>query len=213
MKGVLVVLLFSLSLTVFAKEANLHDDCKECLNSLQGLPGNAALDEVAKLQNLTGDPEVREFARNLCRKMTFAGETGKDIVKTMEDQILGHMKITRNTPEYKEKIISFWNANKNDFICKGKVTSVTRETEHLMKRAIALSMQNHVFYKFLLKSKETDVNAIEYVNGEPETVLDYLDKILADPNASKKFVIADIERLQQVLVRVFDAKRAEELII
>jgi hypothetical protein len=158
-----------------------------------------------------GDPEVREFARNLCRKMTFAGETGKDIVKTMEDQLLGYMKITRDTPNYTDKIIEFWNANKNDFICKGKVDSATRETEHLMKRAIALSLHNHVLYKFLLNHPNTDVNAIEYVDGEPETVVDYLNKILANPDASKKFVISDIEDVREMLIDYFNAKTAAEL--
>ncbi len=212
MKSVLIVLLFSLSLTVFAKEANLHDDCKECHNSLQGLPGNTALDEVAKLSNLTGDPKVREFAKDLCIDMMTAGERGQDIVKVMEDQILGYMKITRDTPKYQEKIISFWNANKNDFICEGKVDSATRETEHLMKRAIALSLHNHVFYKFLLNSPNTDVNAIEYVNGEPETVLDYLDDIIADPDSKKKFVLSDITNLRSMLVDYFNAKNAEDLV-
>ncbi len=213
MKGVLVVLLFSLSLTVFAKEANLHDDCKECHNSLQGLPGNAALDEVAKLQNLTGNPKVREFARRLCLEMMTAGETGGDIVNTMEDQILGYMKITRSTPEYKERIISFWNANKNDFICKGKVTSKTRDTEHLMKRAIALSIHDKVFDGFFFDTEEYDFdyNAIELVDGKPETVLDYLDKVISDPDASKKYVIKHIIELRNSLRDEFGAMHAKDL--
>lgn len=214
MKSVLIVLLFSLSLTVFAKEANLHDDCKECHNSLQGLPGNAALDEVAKLSNLTGDPKVREFAKRLCLEMVTASETGVDIVKTLEDQILGYMKITRDTPEYKEKIISFWNANKNDFICKGKIDDETRETEHLMKRAIALSIHKHVFNKFLFSSLNTDVNAIEYINNgeEAETVLDYLDKMIDSPGFENKYDVSRILRLRRMLIKHFNAKKAEELV-
>jgi hypothetical protein len=153
----------------------------------------------------------------------------------MEDQILGYLKITRDTPDYKEKIIAFWNANKNDFICKGKVDSDTRESEHLMKRAIALDMFNHVFDKFFFDTDELefDYNAIEYVIpvpmekyvsspnggvtgsdwgvGEPETLLDYLNKILADPNASKKYVVKNIKDLRDSLRDEFNAKTAAEL--
>jgi hypothetical protein len=60
-----------------------------------------------------GDPEVRKFSIRLCVKMMSAGEFGTDIVKEMEDQFLGYMKITRDTPNYDNKIIEFWNANKN----------------------------------------------------------------------------------------------------
>jgi hypothetical protein len=181
-----------------------------------------------------GNPEVREFAKDLCIHMMTAGERGGNIVQVMEDQFLAYLNITRDTPDYKEKIIAFWNANKNDFICKGKVDSATRETEHLMKRAVALSIQNHVLYKFLLKNRGTDVNAIEYVTpvtppkygppppggvshaawgvGEPETLLDYLNKILVSPPASyKQFVKSDVKRLREIILHHFNAKTAAEL--
>jgi hypothetical protein len=176
------------------------------------------------------DPEVREFAFVLCIKMTNAGERGKDIVAIMEDQMLGYLQLSRATPNYSDKIIAFWNAHTNDFICRGRVTSETRESEHLLKRAIALRLQDHVLYKFLLRNKSTNVNAVEWVvpapetqiwggdlthapwgTGEPETVIDYLDKILADPQASQKFVVADIEKLRRVLTKVFHGKTAKEL--
>jgi hypothetical protein len=58
--------------------------------------------------------------------------------------------------------------NHHDFICQGKVDSTTRSSEHLMKRAIALSIQNKVFYPFLLNNPNPDVNAIEWVIEDPE---------------------------------------------
>ena len=64
---------------------------------------------------------------------------------------------------------------------------------------------------FLLKSRAVDVNAIEYVDGKAETVLDYLDKIIADPKFTDKYVKSDILRLQKVLEKVFNGKRAHEL--
>jgi|AntRauTorckE5430_2_1112549.scaffolds.fasta_scaffold98006_2 hypothetical protein len=58
----------------------------------------------------------------------------------MEDKKLGYMKISKETSNYKDGIIAFWNKNNNDFICEGKVDGDTRETEHLIKKAIALSL-------------------------------------------------------------------------
>jgi hypothetical protein len=204
MSRILGALLFSLSFSLFAADNN----------EPQELSGNAALDDVAKLQNLAGDPKVREFAKDLCLTMMNAGETGKDIVQVMENDILGYMEITRETPEYQEKIISFWNANKNDFICKGKVTSKTRETEHLMKRAIALSLHDKVFDGFFFNTDEYDFdyNAIELVDGEPETVLDYLDKVISDPDASKKYVVENIIELRNSLRDEFGAMYAIQIL-
>jgi len=205
MNRVFSILLLSLSFSLYAA-----DDCVGCKKALPGMPGNAAIDEVAGLGKVAGDP-MKKFGRDLCFLMVNADATGKDIVKVMEDQMLTHMKISRQTPDYKDKIISFWNANKNDFICHGKVHSGTRETEHLMKRAIALWIHNKVLTGFLLKSRAVDVNAIEYVDGKAETVLDYLDKIIADPKFTDKYVKSDILRLQKVLEKVFNGKRAHEL--
>lgn len=183
-----------------------------------------------------GDQELREFAKDLCIDMMTAGETGGDIVKIMEDQLLGYLNITRDTSNYNERIIRFWNENKNDFICKGRVDSATRESEHLMKRAVALSLIGTVFDEFFFNADELefDYNAVEYVIpfssntgqspsigsvtngawgiGVPETLLDYLNKIIADPMSRKKFVVEQVIDLRDSLKEEFNAKTAIELI-
>jgi hypothetical protein len=188
--------------------------------------------QTENTQELASDPEVRGFGEHLCFLMVNANATGKDIVKTMEDQMLAYMNISRSTANYKDEIIKFYNANHHDFICQGKIHSGTRESEHLMKRAVALSIHNKVLTGFLLKSRSTDVNAVEWVikdpktrgssevstvthapwgTGEPETLLDYLDKVIADPEFSIRFVESDILRLRRVVEKVFGGKTAKEL--
>ncbi len=168
-------------------------------------------DVLANDSVAVGDVKVKEFAIKLCTSMVGANAEGKNIVKTMEGQMLAYIGITRNPLNYKDKIITFYNANHHDFICKGKVTDKTRETEHLMKRAIALSIHNKVLYDFLLNHPNTDVNAVEYLNGKPETVVDYLDTILADPNVNRKYVISDMKALREMLVDYFNGKKAIDL--
>ena len=183
-----------------------------------------------------GAPEVRTFAKRLCLRMVTAGIRGQDIVKTMEDQLLGYLSITRDTSNYNERIIRFWNENTNDFICKGRVDSATRESEHLMKRAVALSLIGTVFDEFFFNTDELefDYNAVEYVIpfssntgqspsigsvtngawgiGVPETLLDYLNKIIADPMSRKQFVVEQVIDLRDSLKEEFNAKTAIELI-
>lgn len=209
MKVALTALLLSLSFQTLARDVSISDDCKECHQALRGMPGNSSLDEIAKI---TANPEMEKFGNSLCISMVNANVTGKDIVKTLQDQILQKLKITRSTPNYQDKIIAFWNRNKNYFVCKGKINSITRDQEHITKRALALGIEKHVFYKFLLNNPNTDVNAIEWHNGEAETVLDYIDKILSDPNAKDKYVIKDIKELREMLIDYFDAKKAEDIV-
>jgi|GEM_PF-2425070 len=179
--------------------------------SLAAMAKNAPSLLNTPLPHIPANPEMEKFGNSLCISLVNATVTGKNTVKTMENKILIKMNLSRSTPSYQDKIIEFWNQNNRYFICKGKINSNTRDSEHIMKRALALKMHQHVFYKFLLKHRHTDVNAVEWVNGQPETVLDYLDNILADPKAEDKYIVRDIQRLRDVLSKVFNAKTAKEL--
>ncbi|EAQ99345.2 hypothetical protein [Congregibacter litoralis] len=177
---------------------------------------------------------VSEFGSTLCRRMSKANVTGKNIVQVMKDVLLQYTGISKSDPDYMDQIIAFYNENQNEFICRGKVDSTTRESEHIFKRAAALSIHSKVLYGFFLNNEHTQVNAVEYLvpdpdapdystsiaklihapwgTGEPETFLDYLDKVLADPEADKRYVVSDIKALREMLIDYFGAKTADELI-
>ncbi|MES1933741.1 hypothetical protein T35B1_14105 [Salinisphaera shabanensis T35B1] len=67
-----------------------------------------------------------------------------------------------------------------------------QQHRNFIKRAIFTGQTDETFDLFLLKDFEHfkngkaaldwDVNAVEYVDGEPETLLDYVDKVLAAPD-------------------------------
>lgn len=64
-----------------------------------------------------------------------------------------------------------------------------QQLRNIMKRAAFVAQSDNFFRRFLFKDYEyevdgklrlkVDINAIEMVEGEPETILDYLDKVLA----------------------------------
>lgn len=195
-----------------------------------GMTGVAVYAQGAELGKMGGDPKVREFGDRLCYEMAEANARGKNIVETMEDYMLDHLGLNRSTPDYGDKLIAYYNDHKNDFICEGRIHSGTRTSEHIMKRAIALSIHNKVLYEFLLNNEHTDVNAVEWIvpdpkasshqanlthapwgTGEPETVIDYLDKVIASPEFSRRYVESDILRLRRVIENVFNGKTAKEL--
>ena len=68
-----------------------------------------------------------------------------------------------------------------------------QQRRNFIKRAIFVGYTDSMFEHILLKDYETrdaqgqykltwDVNAVETVDGEPETLLDYVDKVLAAPD-------------------------------
>lgn len=81
-----------------------------------------------------------------------------------------------------------------------------------MKRAVFVGQISNFFNRFIFKDYEIeqdgqkrlaiDINAVEIVDGEPETILDYLDKVLAPThdaflgNARRD----DLEDLRQMLI-------------
>lgn len=94
---------------------------------------------------------------------------------------------------------------------------------NIMKRAVFTGQITDFFNRFIFKDYEQedtngykslaiDINAVELVEGKPETILDYLDKVLAPTHDAflGKARRDDIEDLRQMLINR-GAKRASEL--
>ena len=98
-----------------------------------------------------------------------------------------------------------------------------KQRRNIAKRAIFLGNTRSFFDEFIFEDYSSvengkrktviDINAIEYVDGEPETLLDYLDKIL-EPNHASRLGGSnrgDITALRNTLIFSYGAKTAEEL--
>ena len=159
--------------------------------------------------SLVKNEQNRKFAQDLCLSVLSArNATGEDIPTLIKNEFAKHLSINVADPDYQTKITQFWNANQNDFICSGKIQERYRESEHLLKRMINLNEDSNFFYRFLLKDKQVDVNAIEYVDGEPETIIDFLDKIIPDPNKDRYYSKKELIKLRKNLIKHFGAKKA-----
>jgi len=56
------------------------------------------------------------------------------------------------------------------------------------------------------------MNAIEIVNGKPETIVDYLQEIMDGINVGENYDKRSIRRLLAVITRKFDGKTGAELL-
>ncbi len=118
----------------------------------------------------------------------------------------------------KENIIRFINANKDYLNCAGESRG------NFIKVAIAKIHYSEVIkgYLFPISKRnnanvEVDFNAVEMVNGKPETIVDFIDALIADEVEGYSFsnqTKDELKRLRRVLVdeqRGFAAKRFAEL--
>ncbi|WP_027671329.1 hypothetical protein [Rheinheimera baltica] len=162
--------------------------------------------------SLAKNEQNRKFAQDLCFAVHHARNmSGEDIPTLIKNEFAKHLGINVTDPDYQTKVTQFWNTNQNDFICLGKINTQYRESEHLLKRMINLGEDSNFFYRFLLKDKQVDVNAVEYVDGEPETIIDFIDKILLTPEMQRYYSVKELQKLRKNLIKHFGAKKAVDL--
>ncbi|TDY13834.1 hypothetical protein A8975_0430 [Meridianimaribacter flavus] len=162
-----------------------------------------------------GETEVEMLGNKICLSIdiNFGYD---DAGEKIENIFLAHLGITRKTPNYKQQILELWNTYSNCFVCKSK--SVTKPElpypTHFLKRVVDFNMEPQVFDQFLLEDPEEfpiDVNAVELVDDKSETLIDYLDKIIADPSRHKDYRLTVIKELRTYLIEDYGAKTAAEL--
>ena len=161
--------------------------------------------------------ELEEFASLICanaRRLS-KGDSISKAGEIIEDDFISKFGIDKNDPNYKKLVAAVYNKYADCFICRDKPTKFTRNPEHFLKRVVSLGMYETILYDFLLYDEDEypiDVNTIEILpNGEKETLLDYIDKILADPEVSKKYDVKEILDLRGLIIEDFGAKKASDL--
>ncbi len=169
--------------------------------------------DCVKTEN--GSSEVEMLANKICLSLdlTFGYDDGGEKI---EDIFLYHLGITRDTPNYKQQVLELWNMYANCFVCELESFKKPhlRYPTHFLKRVVDFGMMTEIFDEFLLEDSEEfpiDVNAVELVDGKGETLLDYLNKIIADPSKHIDYRLNVIKELREYLIEDYGAKTAAEL--
>ncbi|WP_298553622.1 hypothetical protein [uncultured Algibacter sp.] len=156
---------------------------------------------------------LKNVANRMCIQFTLAKKYGaKDLISKIDDIVISYLGLDKSKKNKKE-IINFWNSKSEYLICdEGKRKD--RNTEHVLKRAIYLEYYPELFFSYLMRFKEPqiDFNAIEKINGENETILDYLDKLISTERVEDLYDIENVKKLRRILASPrFGAKTAEQL--
>jgi len=157
---------------------------------------------------------LRLLSHKMCTQLHLSRTMGStNAGEKIENHILDHLAISRQTEGYKTQVAGFWNANAQHLICTDTVAKL-RGPILFMKRVVDMEMQKTILYGFLLSDPEdyaVTVNHTEFYNGKAETMLDFLDGILRDKARHVDYDIDEIQELREVLIEDYGAINARDL--
>ena len=156
--------------------------------------------------------EVAALGDQLCSLMMLQKNFGGSPHVAFESGILKYLGIDKeNTTDYRNHVSQFWNQYHQYMICTTEM--VGYETpQHLLKRVVEMNTIDSFYFSYFLEDESVNLNAIEWKKSEPETFVDYVDKIIADPNSEYFYDLAAVRQLRSFVVSRINGKRACELL-
>lgn len=212
--SIITILFFSLSLSAQQTGGHAAEECVECLEKKISVTPANEIKELTDVAEVLDKEKFDTFVLQICAHSdSLRTSTPKEAGVKIENLFLEYLGINREASNYKKKIADFYNAHHDKLICKNTNADFKRP-EHFLKRVINASMYKFILEDFLLYDEEElpiNVNTVEIHNGNKETVVDYIDKILASPDLYTQFTeenIKEISLLQELLIEDFGAVRA-----
>ena len=159
------------------------------------------------------DERIDEFSKKMCKASLVYRTSAKTAGENIEEMMLSFLGTSKEDPKHKEILTKFWNEYNEKLICYEGPEDETRNPQHFLKRVVDLGMYS-ILYDFLLYDEDEypiDVNAVEVYNGKEETLLDYMDAIIANPKNEEKYNMQEIKDLRGTIIGYYGAKKASEL--
>ena len=207
-KVCLSIALLIIALNSFAQMSD--DGCINCGHGLRGMPSNTSSVEALAAAI---DPTISDLADQICTSMVMYDMTDLGPVhEAFEMMILNHLNIDKeNTPNHRELVRNFWNEHHEQMICTSDIPGY-ESPQHILKRVVEMQNADSFYFEYFLSDREINVNAIEYRDGQPETVVDFLSVIIEDPGSEALYDVNEIRRLRSYLVQFLGAKTAQEIL-
>lgn len=134
------------------------------------------------------------LARDMCRK-GYVHWSSSSPIKGFEKSILRYLGYPEDDPEKEKHISAFFNQYNACLICDDSADIYIRENEHILKRSLALGEYNFVYYAAKSNKYKLDWNFYEIVEGEKETIIDYIEKIINDEELASDYNVLELKTL------------------
>ncbi|GFD96908.1 hypothetical protein KUL156_48160 [Alteromonas sp. KUL156] len=160
--------------------------------------------------------EIATLANQICDTMLLYKNFGKPTYVAFEKMVLKYLKkdaalVSDKSLGISNEVAAFWQQYHPYFICTSAHNGYTTP-QHVLKRVVDMNVTASFYFEYFLHDKSVNLNAVEWVEGEPETLLDYLDKILADPQSKGLYDLETVRQLRGFVIKTYNGKRACELL-
>jgi len=138
----LIVFALIISIQSAFAAARTDDPGNNC--GSKGILGQNEIGDIVNLTSGLNKVNIKSFSIDICSQLSMSSLAGDDkavIGEKLEDHVLRHLGITRETPDYQKSISSFWNKNAKDIICTIPDSRGTTP-QHFIERAIDYRMHN-----------------------------------------------------------------------
>jgi hypothetical protein len=199
-QSILFLLTFSLaSIASPACPANGH------VNGTEAAEGLASI-----INNIEGEFVDNELGNFVCATY-YSSLNSTNPTEDFDMKILEKLGEDKNSPNRKNIVGKFLNENHKNLICGEDSDARLRSNEPLLKRAIGRGeyglINNLMFFE---DDYKYNLNHYEIVDGKKETILDYIEKILNDPELLKRYDTDSLMVLHNDFIE-YEAKRGKEL--
>ena len=167
--------------TALASVENNPEDCgcklKEYIEEFIALYPTQALYQNP-VQEYTPE-QIKNAANTACGYLEASLREGFSAAK-FKEKIANQIGLDINDKDFNKKFYGFLNQYKNKMICAKDPKSNTTRNMHFYKYAILngiIDLYDDVLFDD--EEFEIDFNAVEMVDGKPETLVDYIDKRIA----------------------------------
>jgi hypothetical protein len=174
MKLLLIGVILSFNITASAA-ADDPSECKHCVRSLSGTPDKAVPGDLRKIASYTPLTKLQKLGGLLCQLYTDSRDIPKDATQIMTNYLNENTSIKPTN----ENIVKFINKNQDEMDCSDELGLRRNYVKMAIKGNTHRTMiSDYLMDTLLLDDVMLDFNAVDIVNGQPETVLDYLDSVL-----------------------------------
>jgi hypothetical protein len=162
---------------------------------------NSVLSQNVVIENgevIGNDSDNNALAGNICGSSYLAWQGGTP-VDSFESTILKVINVSYDDPLRAKKISDFFNNNHAKLICGCDSLQRHRAREHVLKRAIAIHSYEYINHLASSDDYSINMNFYEIVDGKKETLLDYVDMILNDPEKREMYNLSGLNVLRETL--------------
>ncbi|MDO7138145.1 hypothetical protein [Algibacter lectus] len=141
-----------------------------------------------------------ELASKIC-SLGYGSWGNTNPTNEFDTAILREVRSDLNDPKRKKKVSDYLNKHSHILICGDDGVEGIREREQLLKRSVSSGLYGYLQQLAIDKEYSVDFNKYEIIDGEKETLLDFIYLIINDEELAEDYNVYELEGLARSIVK------------